>query len=70
MRRYQVTSASGTTEVMKSGGFSLRGNYMSRTVVTICTATLTFPNSSFCPHRVFMCSVILRTNSDYFPIQH
>ena len=33
------------------------GHYMYRTVVTICTASLTFNNSSFCPHTVFMCFV-------------
>jgi hypothetical protein len=33
------------------------GHYMYRTVVTICTASLTFNNSTFCPHRVFMCFV-------------
>ena len=27
------------------------------TVVTICTASLTFNNSTFCPHSVFMCFV-------------
>ena len=26
-------------------------------MVTICTTTLTFTNSTFCPHRVFMCFV-------------
>jgi len=26
-------------------------------VVTICTTSLTFSNSTFCPHTVFMCSV-------------
>jgi len=26
-------------------------------VVTICTTRLTFNNSTFCPHRVFMCFV-------------
>ena len=30
---------------------------MYRTVVTICTTSLTFSNSTFCPHSVFMCSV-------------
>ena len=30
---------------------------MYRTVVTICTASLTFNNSTFCPHSVFMCFV-------------
>jgi hypothetical protein len=32
---------------------------------------LTFNNSTFCPHSVFMCFVwISEQNSDYFPIQH
>ena len=26
-------------------------------VVTICTVSLTFNNSTFCPHSVFMCFV-------------
>ena len=30
---------------------------MYRTVVTICTPSLTFNNSTFCPHSVFMCFV-------------
>jgi hypothetical protein len=30
---------------------------MYRTVVTICTASLTFSNSTFCPHSVFICFV-------------
>jgi hypothetical protein len=34
-----------------------RGNCMYRRVVTICTASLTFNNSTFCPHTVFMCFV-------------
>ena len=33
------------------------GQYMYSTVVTICTASLTFNNSTFCPHTVFMCFV-------------
>ena len=33
------------------------GHYMYRTVVTICTTSLTFSNSPFCPHSVFMCFV-------------
>jgi hypothetical protein len=33
------------------------GHYMYRTVVTICTTSLTFTNSTFCPHSVFMCFV-------------
>ena len=47
------------------------GHYMYRTVVTICTASLTFNNSTFHPRSVSMCFFVdLRTNSDYFPIQH
>jgi len=38
---------------------------------SLYTASLTFSNSTFCPHSVFMCFCVdLRTNSDYFPIQH
>ena len=33
------------------------GHYMYRPVVTTCTASLTFTNSTFCPHTVFMCFV-------------
>jgi len=33
------------------------GHYMYRTVVAICTASLTFWIYTFCPHRVFMCCV-------------
>jgi len=33
------------------------GYYMYRTAVTICTASLTFNNSTFSVHSVFMCSV-------------
>ena len=33
------------------------GNYTYRPVVTICTTSLTFNNSPFCPHSVFMCFV-------------
>jgi len=47
------------------------GHYMYRTVVIICTASLTFTNSTFCPHScIYVFCVDLRTNSDYFPIQH
>ena len=27
-------------------------------------------NSTFCPHSVFVFCVDLRTNSEYFPVQH
>ena len=33
------------------------GHYMYRTVVTICTTSLTLTNSTFRPHTVFMCFV-------------
>jgi len=33
------------------------GHYVYRTVVTICTTSLTFKNYTFCPHSVFMCFV-------------
>ena len=33
------------------------GRYMYHPVFTICTASLTFNNSTFCPHSVFMCFV-------------
>jgi hypothetical protein len=37
---------------------------------TVRTENLTFNNSTFCPHSVFMFCVDLRTNSDYFTIQN
>jgi hypothetical protein len=47
------------------------GHYMYRTVVTICTTSLTLANSTFCPHScIYVFCVDLRTNSDYFHIQH
>jgi len=33
------------------------GHYMYRTVVTICTASLTLNSSTFCPHSAFVCFV-------------
>ena len=40
-------------------------------VITIRTTSLTFNNSTFCPtHYIYVFCVDLRTNSDYFPIQH
>jgi hypothetical protein len=41
-------------------------------IVTICTASLTFNNSTFCPPTqcIYVICVDLTTNSDYFPIQH
>ena len=47
------------------------GHYMYRTGVTICTASLTFTNCSFCPHSVCMCFVwIWEQTAIFFPIQH
>jgi len=38
---------------------------------TICTASLTFSKSTFCPHScIYVFCVDLRTNTHYFPIQH
>ena len=47
------------------------GHCMYRTVVTIYTISLTFSNPTFCPHScIYVFCVDLRTNSDYFPVQH
>jgi len=47
------------------------GHYMYRTVVTICTTSLTFNNSTFCPHScIYVFCVDFRTNSHYFPIEY
>jgi len=35
-----------------------------------CTASSTFSNSTFCPHRMRLCVVCWSENSNYFPIQH
>jgi len=53
-------------------GFYNRDLTLYSSVVTICTASLTFNNSTFCPHSVFtyVFCVDLRTNSHYFSIQH
>jgi len=39
-------------------------------VVTMCTACLTFNNSTFYTQCVYVFYVYLRANSDYFPIEH
>ena len=40
-------------------------------VVTTCTASLKFNNFTFCPTQcINVFCVDLRTNSDYFTIQH
>ena len=39
-------------------------------MVTLCTTNLIFYKSTFCPHSVCMCFVWIRTNSDYFTVQH
>ena len=38
-------------------GFYNRDLTLYSPVVTICTTSLTFNNSTFCPHSVFMCLV-------------
>jgi len=42
-------------EVILTPKFQSTCYYMYRTVVTICTTSLTVNNSTFCPHSVFMC---------------
>jgi hypothetical protein len=45
---------------------SLTGFY--NPVVTICTASLTFNNSTFCPHSVFMCFVWISEHTAIFSL--
>jgi hypothetical protein len=45
--------------------------YPRRVYCAVRTEHLTLTDSTFCPHSVFMFFFVdLRTNSDYFPIQH
>ena len=47
------------------------GHYVYRTVVTICTAKLNIQQFYVLPTQcIYVFCVDLRTNSDYFPIQH
>ena len=47
------------------------GHYMYHTVVTICTTRFNFHRFSVLPTQfIYVFCVDLRTNSDYFPIQH
>ena len=47
------------------------GHYMYRTVVTICTARHNIHNFYVLPTQcIYVFCVDLRTNSDYFPVQH
>jgi len=39
-------------------------------ILAVGSPGLTLQNSTFCPHNVFVFCVDLRTNSDYFPMQH
>ena len=52
-----TATAVGASEGQRSLYVPHSGHYMYRTVVTVCTASLTFNNSTFCPHTVFMCFV-------------
>ena len=51
--------------------FKTGGHYMHRTLVTICTTSLTF-NKIYVLHKqcIYVFCVDLRTNSDYFPVQN
>ena len=64
--RLNVCTAQWSLYVPHSGHYMYRTgsmcvphscHYMYRTVVTICTASLTFNNSTFCPYTIFMCFV-------------
>ena len=47
------------------------GHYMHRTVVTICTTKFNTQKLHVLPTKcIYVFCVDLRTNSDYFPIQH
>jgi len=47
------------------------GHYMYRTVVTICTTRFNIHTFYILPTQyIYVFCVDLRTNSDYFPIQH
>ena len=39
-------------------------------VVTICTTSITFNNSTLCPHCIYVFCIYLRTNSDLCHLQH
>ena len=38
--------------------------------VSWCTSSLTFNNCTFCPHRIYVFCIYLRTNSDLCQLQH
>ena len=44
-----------SVDMIDNVGYSVYCMY--RTMVTICTTSVTFKNSTFCPHNVFMCFV-------------
>jgi len=51
--------------------FRVCGHYLYRTVVTICTTKFTIQQFYFLPTQfIYVFCVDLRTNDDYFPIQH
>ena len=39
-------------------------------MVTICTASLTFNNYTFCPHCIYVFCIYLRKKSDLCHLQH
>ena len=57
LRKVQYCEILWRVLTMVSAFDLLKGHYMYRTVVTICTASLTSNNSTFYPHNVFMCFV-------------
>ena len=53
-----LTDNAWSGNMLLIGGYSVRMDWnFYCLVVTICTASLTFSNSPFCPHSVFMCFV-------------
>ena len=52
-------------------GFYNRDLTLYSPVVTICTTRFNIQQSYVLPtHSIYVCCMDLRTNSDYFPIQH
>jgi len=51
-------------------GFYNRDLTLYSPVVTICTTSITFNNSTLCPHCIYVFCIYLRTNSDLCHLQH
>ena len=68
-----VALTAGSLAVRTGVGFrcfiqlSIRVLVLYSPVVTVCTASLTFRNSTFCPHSVFICFVWIWDKQRLFP---